>query len=179
MKNAKHFIYAFVALFVGVIMLACAPDQTSSDLQRDRQEKLVAEGTAQVGLPSIKNFRELKLAKDIYELRDQTGLVTYTYLWSEVQGKLTFFCDSIGYPIPYSTQFTASETVQTYNLRETAGTQHFYGTERLPQAEPNGLFSPAAAEGTWVMCKDPNGNDVRPVYIEPRCIVSQFKLKTD
>jgi hypothetical protein len=49
----------------------------------------------------------------------------------------------------------------------------------LPQADPNGLFSPASAEGTWVLLKDPNGKETRPVYIEPRIIVSPFKLNTD
>jgi hypothetical protein len=49
----------------------------------------------------------------------------------------------------------------------------------LPQADPNGLFSPASAEGTWILMKDPNGKEVKPVYIEPRIIVSPFKLKTN
>ncbi len=170
-------VLIIVTLMVSVLLSACAPAQTSSDIQRSRQEKVVAEGVAQVGLPAIKNFRELKLAKDIYELRDQTGLTTYSYLWSEYQGKMVFLCESIGYPIPYSVQFTAPESVQTYNINGTNGSGTYYGKEVLPQAEPNGLFSPGAAEGTWVMCKDPNGKDTRPVYIEPRVIVSQFKLQ--
>jgi hypothetical protein len=34
-----------------------------------------------------------------------------------------------------------------------------------PQADPNGLFSPASAEGTWILLKDPNGKDVCPATI--------------
>lgn len=49
----------------------------------------------------------------------------------------------------------------------------------LPQADPNGLFSPAPAEGTWVLLKDPNGTDTKPVDIEPRIAVSPFKLPED
>lgn len=165
-----------VVVLLTAIVAACAPDSSSSDIQRDRQEKMAAEGVAQVGMPAIKNFRELKFAKDIQEMRDQTGLVTYTYLWSDFQGKLAFFCNSIGYGLPYATQFTAPETMQTYKLQRTGGGERYYGATRLPQAEPNGLHTPASAEGTWVQCKDPNGKDVRPVYIEPRVIVSQFKL---
>ena len=58
--------------------------------------------------------------------------------------------------------------------------EYFMGGYRgpLPQAEPNGMFSPAAAEGTWVMLKNPNGTDVKPVYVESRIIVSPFPLKT-
>ncbi len=120
-------------------------------------------------MPAIKNFRERKLAKDILELRDQTGLTTYTYLWNELTGKLVFLCDSVGYPLPYAVQFTNPQKVEH--------SRHGTGYAILPQADPNGLFSPASAEGTWVMCKDPNGKDVRPLYTEPKVIVSQFKLQ--
>ncbi len=35
---------------------------------------------------------------------------------------------------------------------------------------------PSSAEGTWVSLKDPNSDDVKVVYIEPRVVVSPFKL---
>lgn len=147
------------------------PPPTSDDIQREQQEKLLAEGTAQTGMPAIKNYRERKLMKDIIELRDQTGLITYTYLYNEMQGRLVFLCDSIGYGIPYATQYTNPQKYERVNLSGGG-----YGYQTLPQADPNGLFSPASAEGTWVMCKNPNGSDTRPVYIEPRVVVSPFKL---
>jgi hypothetical protein len=117
-------------------------------------------------MPAIKNFRERKLLKDILELRDQNGLVTYTYVFSEMTATWTFFCNSVGYGVPYATQYTNPERFE-YNVN---------GPVTLPQADPTGLFSPASAEGTWVMCKDPSGKDVKPVYVEPRIIVSPFKL---
>ena len=170
---------SLVAVFGLTALAACVPPPSSSDRQRDAQEKMVAEGVSQVGLPAIKNFRELKIAKDIYELRDQTSLTTYTYTFSEVTGKLSFFCDSIGYPIPYAVQFTAPESVQRYSLPGAEHVERVWGHEKLAQPEPNGLFSPASAEGTWIMCKDSKGKDAKPVYSEPKLIVSQLKLKSD
>jgi hypothetical protein len=85
-------------------------------------------------------------------------------------GKYTFFCTSVGYGIPYATEYTNPQKIDYYRV----GGGTALGT--LPQADPNGLFAPASAEGTWVMCKDPNGPDVKPVYIEPRVIVSPFDL---
>jgi hypothetical protein len=161
MKKTLQSIFGICAL---ALVVGCDV-QNSDRVQQEQQEVLLKEGTAQVGMPSIKNFRERKLAKDILELRDQEGLVTYTYLFSEVTGKKYFFCNSIGYGLPYATQFTNPQKIAS-------GTS----TIVLPQADPNGLFSPASAEGTWIMCKDPNGPDVRPVYVEPRTIVSPFKL---
>jgi hypothetical protein len=141
-------------------------NDTSDDIQRRQQETLLKEGTAQTGMPAIKNFRERKLLKDILELRDQTGLMTYTYLWSDFQGKLVFLCNSIGYGIPYATQYTNPQKRDCGSC-----------TVVLPQADPNGLFYPASAEGTWVMCLDEGSKETRPVYIEPRVVVSPFKLK--
>ena len=47
----------------------------------------------------------------------------------------------------------------------------------IPQAEPNGLFSPPSANGTWVLCSNPNkAGETMPVYIEPNVIVSPFPL---
>jgi hypothetical protein len=102
--------------------------------------------------------------KQIIEMRDQDGLVTYTYTVPETTGRPVFLCNSIGYGLPAATQYTNPEKVE------------YQGTT-LPQADPNGLFSPDSAEGTWVMCSDPSGNGkTRPVYVEPRIIVSPFKL---
>ncbi len=153
---------------------------SSDTVQRRQQEVLLKEGTAQIGMPAIKNFRERKLLKDILELRDQTGLVTYTYVENAIPtiakgitakgGKFTFLCDSIGYPIPYATQFTNPQKL-AYDTTSNSAT--------LPQADPNGLFSPSAAEGTWVMCKDPGGDKIGVVYVEPKLSAFPFKLKLD
>lgn len=155
------------AILILIATPACDVRQSSDDIQRRQQETILAEGTAQVGMPAIKNFRERKMLKDIIELRDQEGLTTYTYLFAEMTGKLVFLGESIGYGIPYATQFTNPEKL-------IGGTS--YST--MPQADPNGLFSPASADGTWVLLKDPNGTEVRPVFIEPRIVVSPFKLST-
>lgn len=159
------------ALILAMVLMACGNKPPKSDsLQRAAQEKILAEGTSQVGMPAIKNFRERKLLKDIIELRDQSGLITFTYLQSEMTGKLVFLGESVGYGIPAATQFTSPEKPETYGQGGIAG---------LPQADPNGLFSPSSAEGTWVMLKDPNGPDVKPLYVEPRIVVSPFRLSVE
>lgn len=159
-----------VSLFAG-----CGERQpTSDDVQRQQQEKILAEGTAQVGMPGIKNFRERKLLKDILEMRDQTGLVTYTYLYNEFNGRLQYLGESIGYGLPAATQFTNPQKIEDLRVGNTRGP-----FTTIPQADPNGLFSPASAEGTWVLLRDPNGTEVKPVYVEPRIIVSPFRLKLE
>lgn len=163
MKTRRLVLWGLLALAPLLMADSC---DTSDDVQRRNQETLLAEGTRQTGMPAIKNFRERKLLKDILEMRDQTGLVTYTYLWSEFKACAVYLGESVGYGLPYATQYT--------NPQKRDGG----GSVVLPQADPNGLFSPASAEGTWVLLKDPNGDDVKPIYVEPRVIVVPFKLKS-
>ena len=149
---------------LGLTLTGCI-EESSDYTQREQQERILQEGMAQIGMPAIKNFRERKLLKQIIEMRDQDGLVTYTYTVPETTGRPVFLCNSIGYGLPAATQYTNPEK--------------YVGTTgvTLPQADPNGLFSPSSAEGTWVMCTDPSGTGkTRPVYVEPRIIVSPFKL---
>ena len=165
----------YVFVLAGVLFVAAVATQfagcnepSSDRTQQQQQERILAEGTAAVGMPAIKNFREKRILKDILELRDQEGLVTYAYLFSEYTGRLTFLGETIGFPVPYATQFTNPQ-----KLEYTAGGNRVV----LPQADPNGLFSPASAEGTWLLMKDPNGGRVLPVYVETRVIVSPFRLR--
>lgn len=178
-------ILTTVVLVLGLVlalgfMSGCLEERPNSDqIQRQQQERILAEGTSQVGMPAIKNFRERKLLKDILELRDQDGLVTYTYMENlqpqvvhgvtVLGGKLTYMGESIGYGIPYATQFTNPMKVMGYHSAPAV----------MPQADPNGLFSPESAEGTWILLKDPTGGKVLPVYVEPRTVVSPFKFKFD
>jgi len=183
----KHRIHLILlAMFSAIVFMgdSCDPQPPSSDdIQKQQQERILQEGTSQTGMPGIHNFRERKMLKTILEMRDQGGLVTYTYLENmnptpihgrtALGGKLTYVGESVGYGIPYATEYTNPQKI----VPNTDWRQNGYSV--LPQADPNGLFSPGNAEGTWVMLKDPRGNTVTPVYIEPRVIVSQFQFPLD
>lgn len=159
-----------IAMIAAAVALAgCGYEYTpSSDKQQsEQQEAILKEGTAAVGMPNITNFRERRKVKENLERRDQEGLVTYTYTFSEVTGKFSFFCSSVGFPIPYATQFTNPEKISRADT---------YGIAILPQADPNGLFSPSSAEGSWVDCVNPQTKKVSTVYVEPRVMASEFPL---
>lgn len=156
-------------LFFGLCLFASCEEVGPSADQRDQktQEKIQTEAVMQVGMPDIHNFQEKKMMKMLYELRDNPNLINYCYLFSEVTGKTIFVGKCIGYGIPYATQFSNPMKViyqaQKDNLL-------------MPQAEPNGLFMPASADGTWVMMINPKTNIPTPVYYEPKVIVSPFPL---
>jgi len=158
----------FIMGMVGLATLgltACDASPNSDQVQKQAQEALAQQGNMTVGMPAITKFAEKRILKDILELRDKTPN-TYTYLAGDMNGNIgEKICDSIGYGISSATQFTNPQKIVE---RSQAG----YAT--LPQADPNGLFSPASAEGTWVLCKVPGSDKVEPQYIEPRIIVLTY-----
>ena len=144
------------------MLMGC--DQSADQIQRERQEQIELQGVQSVGMPAITKFAEKRLLKQILEMRDQE-IPTITY-YADMNGKLHKLCDSIGFGIPYATQYTNPQKfVSAHN-------------STAPQADPNGLFSPASAEGTWVSCVNPQTHNAAPMYIEERIIVSSWDLDT-
>jgi hypothetical protein len=151
---------------VVALLTACLETpQSSGQIERKKQEELSLQGVQQVGMPAIVNFAEKRMMKDILELRDQ-NVATTTYLVG-MNNQLTKVCDSIGYGLPYATQYTNPQK-PVYEV---------HGNITLPQADPNGLYSPASADGTWVLCVDHKDGKAKPVFIEPRIIVSPMPLQ--
>jgi hypothetical protein len=158
----KH-ILALVA--VATLLTACDQPPTSTQIERRKQEELSMQAVQQVGMPAITNFAEKRMFKDILELRDKNTPTT-TYLVG-MNNQLTKICNSIGYGLPYATQYTNPQ------MRVASDR----GVVTLPQADPNGLYSPASADGTWVLCVDKKDGKAKPVFIEPRIIVSPIELQ--
>lgn len=131
-------------------------------------EKLLKESERQTSLPAIANFTEKRMVKWLYELRDQPNYRTYTYIVT-MNGQFIKVCDSVGYGINASIQYSNPEKV--YHESGLDGRSAAF----MPQAEPNGLFMPQGLAATYVMCVD--GDDVKAVYIEPEIVVSPFELK--
>ena len=160
----------YLSLFVVVIFLLftaedCSENKTSDAKDQTAQEKLTLEGQAQAGLPNITNFTQKKTYKLIQEECDKAGMLTYTYTFSEMTGKYHFAFKSVGYPIPYSTQYTSPEKDIFVTTNSSV---HF----AMPQQDPNGLFMPAAANGTWILRVEKNGS-FTPAFCEPNMTVVQ------
>lgn len=151
------------------VLVGCQGESESDRIQREKQEVMSVQSNAQVGMPGITNFTEKKLMRQLYEIRDQAKLLTYTYV-TDMQGRLWHVCDSVGYGLPYGTQFS-NPSKMSYGPNSSGG-----NVVVIPQSEPNGLFMPPSAEGTWVQCIG-SGGKIAPMYVEQRIISSPWKLK--
>jgi hypothetical protein len=155
-----------ISIVALLAVVGCDYQQSAAQQESQHQEVATKAANMSVGMPAIVNYQEKRILKNILELRDgQIKTITYT---QDLQAKLHKLCDSVGYGIPYATQFTNPQRA------EYPGGGHDYVT--LPQADPNGLYSPTSADGTWVMCLDPSTDKLAPVYVEPHVIVSPFPL---
>ena len=155
----------WIMLMIGLASCDASPP-TATQIEAQKQEQMTLQATQSVGMPAITNWQEKRILKNILELRDQQiKTITYTQDWN---AKLHKLCDSVGYGIPYATQYTNPQMI--------AFVQSQTGVGILPQSDPNGLYSPASADGTWVMCLNPQTKELAPVYIEPHVVVSPFPL---
>jgi hypothetical protein len=160
----KHTLILIVlSLFA---LIGCDRPPTSDEVQQVKQEQITMQAVQSVGMPAITHFAEMRMAKDIIELRDQ-NVATITYLVG-MNNQLQKLCNSVGFGLPYATQFTNPQRM-AYNSHGAMAT--------LPQADPNGLFSPSSADATWVFCVNPETKKAAPMYVEPKIIVSQWELK--
>lgn len=163
-------IIKLLSLCTLFVFTGCEITPTTDTKETEKQNVLTAQAAAQVGMPSITRFTEKKMVRYLYELRDDPNLINYCYTFSEVTGKMTLIGRCIGYGIPYSTQFSNPE-------KDIYATTSSSVHHNLPQSEPNGLFMPTSAEGTWIMLINPQTQKPTAVYIEPKVIVSPFPLQ--
>lgn len=161
----RHYRLIALAALCAISLSACDQTPTSDQRQAQQQEAIANQMTSQVGMPSVPNAAERRMLRDIFELRDKM-IPTITYI-VDLNGHAHKLCDSMGFGIPYSTQFTNPQKITEEGASYAV---------TLPQADPNGLFSPANADGTWVMCLNPQTKNAVPLYVEPRIIVSEFPL---
>jgi len=169
--------YITICLIVAVVLGGCKDRGVTNSADREQAEmtaESMREANAQVGMPAIVNFQEKKLAKMLYELRDQANLVCYAYLKS-LDGKAVYLGKCIGYGLPYCVQFSNPERV--VELDKAIG-RNYTGIwlDKIPQPEPNGLFMPQSLSATWLMMINPKTGEASPAYIEPEIIVSPFPL---
>jgi len=158
-------------------VVGCEKVMSKPDADQEMQnqtEQSMKEANAQIGMPAIKNFQERKLAKMIFELRDQEDLITYAYIVN-LNGDLIFIGKCVGFGLPYSVQYTSPQKLVDV---EDYGISSYQSNDSavIPQADPNGLFMPEGLSATWLMMIDPKTEKPRPVYVEPQIVVSPFKL---
>lgn len=179
MKKLLTVLLAVAMLIMTLTGCSYQGSSVNQGLQEERRatQALQEQSMREVGMPNITNFTEKKLLKMLYELRDDATLSTHTYVMG--RNGYMYLGPSIGFGIPYSTQYTQPETLQRVRLKDTYAETHTSYTEVLPQADPNGLYTPTGLSATWVMLVDPETGSIKPAYVEQEITVRMDKMPVD
>ena len=163
MKKCK----VIVALLCAVLMVSMLTGCMNESNETRYTDELKDQISNMYGYPDVSNFFEYSQLKEIYEMRDNPNLVCYWYTKNDMSGKWVYQGTCIGYGIPYSASITAPESLQRLQ---------YVGWERLPLAEPNGLYTDGlSTSATWVLTTDSDGN-ITPTDVESEITVTQAKM---
>ena len=156
-------LYLFLSISILTSVSAC--DQRSEGELAEAEATVTLQNRASdiVGMPNLTSFAQKERASRIFELLDR-DVLTYTYTYAEASGVLTRLCESVGYGVPFSSQY--SSPTKLVRIR---GERY-----QVPQPEPNGLYPPPTSDATWVTCLIEGTEHV--VYVEPKIIVTDFPL---
>lgn len=170
MKKLIVAIMAAVAMFSFAGCEEGVARQSTAKQESIYQEQLMQQAADEVGNPNITEFYEKKLAKEIFEKRDDSNLICYVYNQT-YDGHYIYVGKSMGYGLPYSTQYTCP---QKY-MDDPHGSVEA-GSVVLPQADPNGLYSADGLSATWLMMIDEETGENYIMYCEPTIVVTENPL---
>lgn len=133
----------------------------------DKQQGIYAENQP---IPIFDWSRQLDLWQQFYKAQNKAA-ATHTFI-TTMTGELHFETPSQGYPIPFDTQLTNPMQIASRNV----GSNWYDGV--IPQAEPNGLFTPGNSDATIVMAVNSDGT-LSPVYTELKATAYPFPVRWD
>ena len=175
----KKLIMIFLVLFLVIFATGCTTSTNTVSSQESKAvQKNMEEMGRQVGMPRIDDFFEKKMAKQIFELRDDASLITYAYMVN-LDGRYVYLGRCIGFGLPYSVQYTNPDKIVDYRGRELSDPNYngLHGGEQVvSQADPNGLYMPEGLSATWLMLINEETGEPEIIYTEPSIIVTQSKL---
>ena len=160
-------IACFFALTAGQAGCNVTPDKASATETEQKSQNLqMSQFLRNQPVPSFDWSLERHMLIEIYKAR-QRAVTTFSVVQSEYTGKVLWSCPSIGFPLPYATQLTNPQQVVGHTYVPSGGS---VAAVAVAQQEPNGLFTPAQSDATWIPCIDEKGR-ITPVYEEKHVTV--------
>ena len=176
MKKTK-IILVILVLCITLFLSACTVQERHTSIENVEKKAVqqnMKEMQNQVGMPFIDDFFEKKMAKQIFELRDDAKLITHAYMVN-LDGKYVYLGKCIGFGLPYSVQYTNPDKIVDV---EDFGINSYQANDGMviSQADPNGLYMPDGLSATWLMLINEDTGEPEIIYTEPSIVVTQSKL---
>lgn len=144
----KMRILAVGALGVVMALAACTGQQSAQDKENSQQGKISKTIVQNQPLPAF-SFSQMRQNLIEIETAEAQGVQTTSFFFNLGVQDPTDSCPSIGVPIP--------NTASLSNPQQVVSSGGSDGVV-VAQMDPNGVYAPAASEGTFVLCVDARGN---------------------
>ena len=182
MNNYRAILILAAVSLLFLMATGCMSDEfnRSTDARRQdrvnktRETEMIADlqhrKRAVVDEPNLTDFRPADMFARTLEEQDK-GIRAFAYILNNYTNQWWFVCEAAAFPYPGGTQYTAPEVEGRSSTRP-----------NLPQADPNGLYTPATAAATiapcWATDHDVNntGNGYEAGYFEENINVFPSKL---
>lgn len=157
-----RFLTYITIVVLAIVLSGCGSAQSDDYYAQQPKLKAIIDNQPAPDLNGHSFERGVVIA--MYLARNQ-NVSTHTYTLT-IEGKIIKICDSIGFPIPYATQITPPYVPYGGN------------GSTMPNPEPNSLYSPDNAEGSYVACVAEDGT-LAPSYWEPRVFALPYEIHAD
>lgn len=167
MKTQLKILFGFLA--IALALAACGTTPTGDQVMSQQVNQQQMHYATVQPIPWFDYSLDRYLLIQLYKSKNN-AVQTFSVVFNEYLGTITFQCASIGYPIPGGTELDnpwQAETGYTSNSG--------YWAVAIGQAEPNGVFPPSTSAGTYVMCLNADGT-IGPVYSEPNVLTFPYPV---
>lgn len=148
--NKKIVTAAAAAVIVVLGVSACTHGQNAQQREQAAQQ---ADTSSLISNQPIPHYNWSQIRQTLIDAQDiaANGTATTSFFFNMGSRDPITSCPSLGLPVPNTAQLSNPE-----QLVPVTG-QWGGGHDVLPQMDPYGIYSPAASEGTYVVCLNGSG----------------------
>jgi hypothetical protein len=159
----KKIIAAVAAAGVVLALSACGDPTSPSDKAEAAQQEDISSQAVQNQPVTSDPWHQMRQNLNEIEHAENTGIQTTSFIFNRSSPDPIKTCPSIGVPIPNTASLTNPEQVSGKYFNRGGGGEWSSGV--IGQMDPNGIYTPQASSGTFVICIGADGNPT-PVYAE-------------
>lgn len=147
----RKIVTAAAGAALAVFALAACTHAPNAQQQEQAQQQ--ADTRSLINNQPLPHYNFSQIRQTLIDAQDisATGTQTTSFFFQLGLQDPVFSCPSIGMPVPNTAQLSNPEQIAPVPGNWGGGSTN------LPQMDPNGIYAPAASQGTYVICVNSSG----------------------
>jgi hypothetical protein len=158
----KKTIAALAAVGIVVALTSCGDPTSPSDKAEAAQQEDISSQAVQNQPVTSDSWHQMRQNLNEIEHAENVGIQTTSFIFNRSSPDPIQSCPSIGVPIPNTASLTNPDQIASHYYGNGSGS---WASGVIGQMDPNGIYTPQASSGTFVICVGGDGTPV-PVYAE-------------